>query len=181
MHAIETEGVELTSYRLKGVAYLWFEMWEDSREEWNPLVRWSEFADAFIDHFLPAKTKAAHASMFESPKQGSMSVWEYHMRFARMSKYSIYMLPTIEARVRRFVQGLSPLVINKAATTALNFDINYDNMVAFAQATKTPKLKNRMERESSSKAWSAGNFGGSSGGSGGGGMSAFRGGSSRPS
>ncbi|XP_070046469.1 cytochrome P450 76A2-like [Nicotiana tomentosiformis] len=49
-------------------------------------------------------------------------------------------------------------------------------MVAFAQATETRKLKNRMEHQSSSKAPSTSNFGGSSGG--GGGRSAFRGGSS---
>ncbi|XP_070054544.1 uncharacterized protein [Nicotiana tomentosiformis] len=37
-------------------------------------------------------------------------------------------------------------------------------MVAFAQATKTRKLNNKMERIGSNKAQSAGNFGGSSGG-----------------
>ncbi|XP_070041122.1 uncharacterized protein [Nicotiana tomentosiformis] len=179
MRATDTEGVELSSYHLKGVAYSWFEMWEDSREEGSPPVRWSEFVDAVIEHFLPLQTKASCAAEFEILKQGSMSVWEYHMRFARLSKYAIYMFPTMEARVRQFVQGLSPLVINEAATTALNFDMNYGKMVAFSQATETRKLKNRMEREGRSKAHSVGNFCGSSGG--GGGRSAFRGGSLWPS
>ncbi|XP_070050594.1 uncharacterized protein [Nicotiana tomentosiformis] len=178
MRATETGGAELASYRLKGVAYSWFEIWEDSREEGSPPARWSEFADVFIDHFFPAETKASHATKFENLKQGSMSVWEYHMRFTRMSKYSIYMLPTVEARVRRFVQGLSPLVINEAATTALNFDMNYGKMVAFAQTIETRKLKNKMEQESNNKARSAGNFNGTSGG---GGRTTFRGGSSGPS
>ncbi|XP_070039508.1 uncharacterized protein [Nicotiana tomentosiformis] len=154
-------------------------MWEDSREEGSSLTRWSEFANAFINLFLPVETKAARAAEFESLKQGSISVWEYHMRFTRLSKYAIYMLPTMEARLRRFVQGLSLLVINEAATAALNSDINYGKMVAFSQATKTRKLKNKMERESSSKARFTGNFGGSSGG--GGGRSTYRGGSSGPS
>ncbi|XP_070046709.1 uncharacterized protein [Nicotiana tomentosiformis] len=44
------------------------------------------------------------------------------MDFARPSKYAALMLPTVEARVHRFVQGLSPLVINEAATDALNLD-----------------------------------------------------------
>ncbi|XP_070049626.1 uncharacterized protein [Nicotiana tomentosiformis] len=101
------------------------------------------------------------------------------MEFAQLSKYVIHMLPTIEARVRRFVQGLSPLVINEVATAAFNSDMNYGKMVAFAQATENRKLKNRMEREGNSKARSAGNFGSSSGG--GGGRSGFRGGSLGPS
>ncbi|XP_070032238.1 uncharacterized protein [Nicotiana tomentosiformis] len=83
----------------------------------------------------------------------------------------------MEARVRRFVQGLSPLVINESATAALNSDTNYGKMVAFSQATEDRKLKNRREREGTSKAQSAGNFGESFGG----GISAFKGGSSGPS
>ncbi|XP_070054250.1 uncharacterized protein [Nicotiana tomentosiformis] len=143
MHATETEGLELAFYRLKGVAYSWFELWEESREE------------------------------------GSLP--EYYMEFACLSKYAIHMLSTMEARVRKLhiVQGLSPLVINEASTAALNYDMNYGKMVAFAQATKTRKLNNRMEHQSSSKARFTGNFGGSSSGSGG--RSTFRGVSSGPS
>ncbi|XP_070034833.1 uncharacterized protein [Nicotiana tomentosiformis] len=164
MRASETEAVDLASYRLKEVAYSWFELWEESREEGSPPTRWGEFVNAFIDHFLPAETKAAHAAEFESLRQGSLSVWEYHMRFVHLSKYAIYMLPTMEARVRRSLQGLGPLVINEAAITALNSNMNYGKMVAFAQATKTRKLSNRMELEGSNEARSAGNFGGSSSG-----------------
>ncbi|XP_070041033.1 uncharacterized protein [Nicotiana tomentosiformis] len=178
IRATKTEGVELASYCLKGVAYSWFETWEDSREERSPSSRWSEFADAFIDHFFPGETKAARVADFESLNQGYLSVWEYHMRFACLSKYATYMLPTMEARVHRFLQGLSPLVINEAATAGLNSDMNYGKMVAFTQDTETHKLKNRMEREGSNKARSAGNFGGSS--SGGGDRTMFRGGSSGP-
>ncbi|XP_070054457.1 uncharacterized protein [Nicotiana tomentosiformis] len=74
MHATETEAVELASYRLKEVAYSWFELWEDFREERSSPATWSEFADAFIDHFLPAETKAARAAEFEILRQGSLSV-----------------------------------------------------------------------------------------------------------
>ncbi|XP_070039261.1 uncharacterized protein [Nicotiana tomentosiformis] len=103
MRATETDGVELASYCLKGVAYSWFEMWEDSREEGSPPMGWSELADSFIDHFLPAETKAARAVEFETLKQGSKSVWEYHMEFVCLSKYAAHMMPTMETRVRRFV------------------------------------------------------------------------------
>nr|XP_009768289.1 PREDICTED: uncharacterized protein LOC104219324 [Nicotiana sylvestris] len=81
MKATETEGVELASYRLRGVAYSWFEMWEDSHGDVRPPARWDEFVDAFMDHFLPVETMAACATEFEVLMQGSMSVWEYHMEF----------------------------------------------------------------------------------------------------
>nr|XP_009790385.1 PREDICTED: uncharacterized protein LOC104237853 [Nicotiana sylvestris] len=174
MHTTETEGVELAAYRLKEVAYSWFELWEDSQEEGHPSARWSEFADAFIDHFLPAETRVARTAEFENLRQGNISVWEYHMEFARLSKYAIHMLPTMEARVRQFVQGLNHLTINEASTAALNSDMNYGKIVVFSQATENRKLKNRMEREGKSKARSIGNMGESLGG----GRSAFKGGSS---
>nr|XP_009801434.1 PREDICTED: uncharacterized protein LOC104247175 [Nicotiana sylvestris] len=142
MRYTETEGVELAAYHLKGVAYSWYEFWEDSMRK-------------------------------GALRRGG----EYHMEFAHLSKYSIHMLPIVEARVRRYVQGLSPLVINEAATTALNSDMNYGKMVAFSQATDNRKLKNRMEREGSNKARSTGNLGDLFGG----GRSAFRGGSPVPS
>ncbi|XP_070034996.1 uncharacterized protein [Nicotiana tomentosiformis] len=154
-------------------------MWEESREERISPARWREFTDAFMDHFLPAETKAACAAELENLKQGSMNVWEYHMEFVRLSKYAIHMLPTMDARVCRFVQGLSPLVINEADIAALNSNINYGKMVAFAQAIEDHKLKNRRDREGSSKVRSADKFCGSS--DGGGGKSALKGGSSGPS
>ncbi|XP_070004791.1 uncharacterized protein [Nicotiana sylvestris] len=148
MRATKTEGEELAAYRLKRVAYSWFELSEDSREERHPPARWSEFADDLLDHFMATETRAARATEFKNLKQGNKSVWEYHMEFARLFKYAIHMLPTMDAR-----------------------------MVAFAQATKNYKLKNRMEKEGNSKARSTGNMKESLGGE----RSAFKGGSSGPS
>ncbi|XP_070003090.1 uncharacterized protein [Nicotiana sylvestris] len=134
-------------------------MWEDSRGEERPPARWDKFVDAFMDHFLPAETMAAHATEFEVLKQGSMSVWEYHMEFVRLSKYVPQLVSTMGDRVRRFVQGLSPLVVNEAATAALHSDMNYGKIAGFAQATEARKLKIRAERESNSKARSVGHLG----------------------
>lgn len=81
-------------------------------------MKWNEFADAFIDHFLLAETRAARTGEFKNLKQGNKSVSDYGMKFVNLLMYSVYMFPTIEVRVCRFVQGLSPLVVNEAATTA---------------------------------------------------------------
>nr|XP_009773033.1 PREDICTED: uncharacterized protein LOC104223316 [Nicotiana sylvestris] len=102
---------------------------------------------------------AARATEFEVLKQGSMSVWEYHMEFVRLSKYAPQLVSTMDARVWRFIQGLSPLVVNDAATTALHSDMNYGKIVGFAQATEARKLKIQAERESSSGDRSMGHSG----------------------
>ncbi|XP_070039501.1 uncharacterized protein [Nicotiana tomentosiformis] len=110
---------------------------KESHKEGSPPMKLNKFVDAFMDHFLPAETRAARAAKFENLNQGSMSVWDYNLRFADLSKYAIYMLHIMEATVHRFVQGLSLLVINDVATTGLNFDMNYGKMVAFSLATGT--------------------------------------------
>nr|XP_009789349.1 PREDICTED: uncharacterized protein LOC104236991 [Nicotiana sylvestris] len=135
MKATKTEGVELASYRLRGASYSWFEMWENSCGEGNPPARWDEFVDAFMDHFLPAETMAARDTEFEVLKQGSFSVWEYHVEFVRLSKYAPQLVSTMDARVRRFIQGLSPLVVNEAATMALHSDMNYGKIVGYQQSS----------------------------------------------
>ncbi|XP_070044958.1 uncharacterized protein [Nicotiana tomentosiformis] len=76
MRASDTERVELAAYLLKRVAYSWFELWEDSREEGSPPARWSAFADAFMDHLLPTEIRAARVAEFENLKQGSRSVYQ---------------------------------------------------------------------------------------------------------
>nr|XP_009762248.1 PREDICTED: uncharacterized protein LOC104214296 [Nicotiana sylvestris] len=68
MRTTEMGGVELAAYRLKGVAYSWFEMWEDSHDEGSLPARLSEFVDAFMDNLLHAETKAACAAEFENLK-----------------------------------------------------------------------------------------------------------------
>ncbi|XP_075111799.1 uncharacterized protein LOC142181975 [Nicotiana tabacum] len=66
------------------------------------------------------------------------------MEFVRLSKYAPQLVSTMDARVRRFVQGVSPLVVNEAATMALHSDMNYGKIVGFAQATEARKLKIRL-------------------------------------
>ncbi|XP_070017449.1 uncharacterized protein [Nicotiana sylvestris] len=50
----------------------------------------------------------------------------------------------MEARVRRFVPGLSSLVINEASIAALNSDMNYGKMVEFSQATENRCLLDEL-------------------------------------
>ena len=43
MHVIGKEALELASYRLKGVAILWYEAWNQSRGTNAPSLTWKEF------------------------------------------------------------------------------------------------------------------------------------------
>ncbi|XP_070010659.1 uncharacterized protein [Nicotiana sylvestris] len=47
------------------------------------------------------------------------------MEFVTLSKYALQLVSIIDARVRRFVQGLSPFVVNEATIASLHSDMNY--------------------------------------------------------
>ena len=53
MHVSGTEAAELATYRLKGVAILWYETWKQSKGINAPPTTWEEFKEAFLDHYLP--------------------------------------------------------------------------------------------------------------------------------
>ncbi|WMV29575.1 hypothetical protein MTR67_022960, partial [Solanum verrucosum] len=57
IHAIQTEGVELFSYQLKDVVHIWYEHWEESRDEDADV--WDEFEEAFLNHFFPQELREA--------------------------------------------------------------------------------------------------------------------------
>ncbi|XP_070045272.1 uncharacterized protein [Nicotiana tomentosiformis] len=96
MHATKTEAVELASYRLKKVAYSWFELWEESRGEGSSPARWGEFADAFIDHFLPAETKVVASQNSEEVRQG------HHSPFLSLQLVHCHQGPSQQQQWSRF-------------------------------------------------------------------------------
>ncbi|XP_019253902.1 PREDICTED: uncharacterized protein LOC109232595 [Nicotiana attenuata] len=74
IHASVTEAVELASFRLRDVAFLWYEAWERSRGPDAPPAEWEDFSEAFLAHYLPREVQEAHLDQFLCPKQGDMSV-----------------------------------------------------------------------------------------------------------
>ncbi|XP_075080148.1 uncharacterized protein LOC142165509 [Nicotiana tabacum] len=163
MHATNTEAAELAAYQLKDVSNTWYETWEESREEDADPATWKDFADAFLEHFLPIEVLEAKALEFERIRQNDMSVNEYYLKFVYLAKYAPEMVRDMRARVRRFVLGLSDDLIADANIAAQNNDMTITKMVAFIQGNEDrlkeeEQLQREKEREFSKKAKSVGNF-----------------------
>ncbi|XP_033513587.1 uncharacterized protein [Nicotiana tomentosiformis] len=47
---------------------------------------------------------------FEHFKQGTMSVTKYEMKFTKLAEYAPNLIPTEREKVRRFIEGLNPLM-----------------------------------------------------------------------
>nr|XP_009772030.1 PREDICTED: uncharacterized protein LOC104222498 [Nicotiana sylvestris] len=163
MHATDTEAIELAAYQLKDVANTWYETWEESRGEDAVPATWKEFADAFLEHFLPIEVLEAKALEFERLRQNDMSVNEYYLKFVSLAKYAPEMVRDMRARVRRFMLGLSNDLFVDANIVAQNNDMTITKMVAFVQGNEDrlkeeERLQREKEGEFSKRAKSAGNF-----------------------
>nr|XP_009765345.1 PREDICTED: uncharacterized protein LOC104216908 [Nicotiana sylvestris] len=163
MHATDTEAANLAAYQLKDVANTWYEIWEVSRGEDADPATWKDFADAFLEDFLPIEVLEAKALEFEIIRQNDMSVNEYYLKFVSLAKYAPEMVRDMRARVRRFVLGLSDDLIVDANIAAQNNDMTITKMVAFIQGNEDrlkeeEQLQREKEREFSKRAKSAGNF-----------------------
>ncbi|XP_070042619.1 uncharacterized protein [Nicotiana tomentosiformis] len=103
MHASITEAVELSSFRLRDVAVLWYEAWERSRGPDAPPAEWEDFSEAFLAHYLPREVREARVDQFLSLRQGDMSVRDYSHKFNSLARYApdIAFAQTTEDLARR--------------------------------------------------------------------------------
>lgn len=64
MYTDEIEGVELASYKLKDVANVWYNQWEESRGERAEHAAWEEFEIIFLDLFFPQELRKVKVDKF---------------------------------------------------------------------------------------------------------------------
>lgn len=66
MHANETEVVEFASYQPKNVSITWYEQLKLSREEDATLVVRDDYANVFIDYFMPSELRKVKVSKLDN-------------------------------------------------------------------------------------------------------------------
>ncbi|XP_059277544.1 uncharacterized protein LOC132031582 [Lycium ferocissimum] len=163
MQATDREAVEFGTFQLKDVAHLWYKSWEMSHGEDASHATWEELEIAFIDHFLPEKTREAKAWEFEYLRQDGVSVTEYYVKFSSLARYAPHMVKDMRARVRRFVLGLNPELYDLAKIVAQNKDMAITKMLTFVKESgddlKIAEARQKeQDREFAKPAKSTGHF-----------------------
>ncbi|MCF8701939.1 retrotransposon gag domain-containing protein [Corynebacterium sp. MC-10] len=161
MHVGGIEAIELATYRLKGVAILWYETWKQSKGIDAPPTTWQEFKEAFLDHYLPLEIREARADQFLNLYQGNISVREYSLQFNSLSRYAPNVVATMADRVHRYVDRLDTYLVRDCTIASLNKDIDIARMQAFAQKLEDQRQRRRvqeLERVQAKRARSTGQF-----------------------
>ncbi|MQL91459.1 hypothetical protein Taro_024070 [Colocasia esculenta] len=71
-------------------------------------VAWDEFVRLFRAKFIPEHIQDRMEQEFLSLTQGSMTVLEYEVRFAELSKYAPHIVTDERRKAKKFVMGLKP-------------------------------------------------------------------------
>ncbi|XP_075076495.1 uncharacterized protein LOC142163141 [Nicotiana tabacum] len=99
--------VELIAYKLEDMANTWYETVLLGRSVGATPLTWDEFTKLFKNHFLPDSLTQQYARNLERLVQTpNMDVSTYKTKFCKLAIYALYLVPTEEARVLRFVNGL---------------------------------------------------------------------------
>ncbi|XP_070005405.1 uncharacterized protein [Nicotiana sylvestris] len=100
-------AVELIAYKLEDMANTWYETVLLGRSVGATPLTWDEFTKLFKNHFLPDSLTQQYARNLERLVQTpNMDVSTYNTKFCKLAIYALYLVPTEEARVLRFVNGL---------------------------------------------------------------------------
>ena len=91
MHVTGNDQVELTSYKLKVVAHIWYTQRKENKGTDSTRITWDCFSETFMDRFFPIKLREAKAQEFMNLRQGNMTVQEYGLKFNQLSRNATYM------------------------------------------------------------------------------------------
>ncbi|XP_070022009.1 uncharacterized protein [Nicotiana sylvestris] len=100
-------AVELVAYKLEDMVNTWYKIVLLGRLAGVAPLTWDEFTKLFKNQFLPDSLMQKYARDFERLVQTpDMDVSTYNTKFCKLAIYAPYLVPTEEARVQRFVDGL---------------------------------------------------------------------------
>ncbi|XP_070010066.1 uncharacterized protein [Nicotiana sylvestris] len=134
--------MEIATYKLEDMANTWYETVLLRRPAGAPPPL-SEFTKLFKNHFLPDSLMQQYARDFERLVQTlDMDVSTYNTKFCKLAMYAPHLVPTEEARVQRFVDGLVSHLYTAVAPQMKT--LSYFDVVDLARMIEN---KGREERE----------------------------------
>nr|XP_016464696.1 PREDICTED: uncharacterized protein LOC107787615 [Nicotiana tabacum] len=152
--------VELATYKLEDMANIWYETILLGRPAGATPLTWDKFSKLFMDHFLPDSLRQKYVRDFERlVHTPDMDVSTYNTKFCNLARHAPYIVPTHEARVQRFVDGLVSHLYTAVAPQMKT--LSYTNVVDLARKIEnkgrderaTSELRNQGQQQQGSQTW----------------------------
>ncbi|XP_070057850.1 uncharacterized protein [Nicotiana tomentosiformis] len=162
LHALgcsSERSVDLAAYNLEDMTNTWYETVLLGRPAGATPLTWDEFTKLFVNHFLPDSLMQKYARDFERLVQTpDMNVSTYNTKFCKLARYAPYLVPTEEARVQRFVDGLVGHLYTAVAPHMKT--LSYFDAVGLARKIENKGRDERATSDLRKKAKTGGSFSG---------------------
>lgn len=96
--------VKFASFQLKDQAADWWQQYKDSRA--GREISWTDFCRDFRSHHIPTSVIEGMHEQFRNLKQGSMSVYQYNVKFQNLARYAKQDIPDAKSKIYQFRGGL---------------------------------------------------------------------------
>ncbi|XP_041009375.1 uncharacterized protein LOC121253431 [Juglans microcarpa x Juglans regia] len=105
-------------------------------------VSWPHFKH-FFDRFFPKADREVRAREFTNLVQGTMTVRQYAVKFAKLSRFASYLIPEEEKKTRRFEEGLNHRIYEQVMVLQIqNFlDLVHKAMLVEQNLKRSAELK----------------------------------------
>ncbi|XP_070011441.1 uncharacterized protein [Nicotiana sylvestris] len=91
---LETNGVAFTTYQFFGAAFTWWEDFERCRLVNATPLTWQQFSVLFLEKYVLQSFREELRRQFEWLHHGEMTVSQYELRFSKLARYTIWLVPT---------------------------------------------------------------------------------------
>ena len=140
----DLEKVLYASGQLQGAAQDWWDSFQYGRPNNAPAITWQEFKDNFRSYHIPDGLVELKQEEFRSLKQGSMTMAEYHDKFAQLSCYAPNDVAEDKEKQRRFLKGLyDGLQLQLMSNTYPNFQSLVNRAIVIDDKRKEMEAKKR--------------------------------------
>ncbi|XP_070057825.1 uncharacterized protein [Nicotiana tomentosiformis] len=122
---LETSGVSLTTFRFYRATLRWWKAYERCRPVGAVPLTWKEFSVLFLEKFVPQSRREELRRQFEKLHQDGMSVTQYEMRFSKLARHAVWLVPTDRERIMRFIDDLTyqlRLLMTRERVSSVTFD-----------------------------------------------------------
>ena len=96
--------VKFAAFQLKDQAADWWQQYKDSRA--GREISWYDFCKDFRSHHIPTSVIEGMREQFRNLKQGSMTVYQYNVKFQNLARYAKQDIPDAKSKIYQFRGGL---------------------------------------------------------------------------
>src|SRR6187399_2245748 len=132
----EDDYVKFAAFQLKDQAADWWQQYKDSRP--GQVISWENFCKDFRSHHIPTSVIEGMCEQFRNLKQGSMTVYQYNVKFQNLAHYAKQDIPNAKSKIYQFRGGLKDEL--QLALTLFEPD-EFDQVYIMALKQKVAQLK----------------------------------------